>query len=73
MIDDGRYDVIVVDAEDEPDSDSLRLDVAIAGGPHRGEVLSLTARDLGRDPIDLLAVPGTLTVEDGVPTIVLED
>lgn len=76
MLEDGTYDVVVVDA-DEIDGDAgapgaLRVEVAVLAGPHKGEVLAITAQGLGRDPIDLLAVPGTVTVVDGAPHLVLE-
>ncbi len=45
---------------------------AIAAGDHRGEVVTVAASGLGRDPLDLLAVPATLTVLDGEPTVSLE-
>lgn len=77
MLEDGTYDVIVVDAE-EADAETAgsalaaRVDVAVLAGAHKGEVLTLTARGLGRDPMDLLAVPGTLVVAGGVPDLRLE-
>ena len=71
MFPDGRYDAIVVDA-DEGDDGAVVLELAIAAGEHRGEVVTVTATGLGRDPLDLLAVPATLVVEDGSPTVTLE-
>ncbi len=68
---DGRYDAIFVDA-DEGDDGAVVLELAIAAGEHRGEVVTITATGLGRDPLDLLAVPATLTVTDGAPTVTLE-
>jgi cell division protein FtsX len=67
-LEDGRYDVIVVEATEDPD-DVMRLDVAISSGPHRGEVISITAVHLGRSWIDALAAPATLTVEEGRPVL----
>lgn len=71
MFPDGRYDAIVVDA-DEGDDGAVVLELAIAAGEHKGEVVTVTATGLGRDPLDLLAVPATLTVLDGSPTVTLE-
>lgn len=76
MIPDGSYDVMVIDAEsdgggDDPDR-SIALELAIASGARRGEMVTVTAHDLGRDPLDLLGVPATLTVIDGVPRVDLE-
>jgi len=71
---DGRYDAVIVDAEGVDGDDRLiSLDLAIAGGEHRGEIVTVTASGLAvRDPIDLLAVPVTLTVDDGNPSVRLD-
>ena len=73
MLEDGTYDVLVVDAEalDDP-PEAIRVELTILAGSAKGEVLALTAVGLGRDPLDLLAEPGTLVVADGVPRLVLE-
>jgi len=72
MLDDGTYDAIVVDADSGPTPDVVLVELAVAAGPHRGEVVAISAAGLGRDPIELLAVPATITVVDGVPTITLD-
>ena len=77
MLDDGSYDVLVVDADgDEPADDGepggIRVDLTVLAGPHKGEVITLTAHGLDRDPLDLLAVPGTVVVIDGEPHLTLE-
>ncbi|CAN5858651.1 hypothetical protein BH24ACT3_BH24ACT3_07320 [soil metagenome] len=66
MLDDGTYDALVVDADGES------LDLVVLGGAHKGEVVTLRASRLGRDPLDLLGVPATLVVNDGAPTVHLE-
>ncbi|HEY9556417.1 MAG TPA: hypothetical protein VIR58_06770 [Acidimicrobiales bacterium] len=71
MLPDGTYDVIVVDAEAEGD-DGLRLELTLLDGPHKGEVVSLRATGSGVDELDALGTPGTLTVTDGAPSVVLE-
>lgn len=73
MLEDGTYDVLVVDAEelDEPPG-AIRLDLTILAGDLKGEVVSLTAVGLGRDALDLLAEPGTVTVADGEPRFALD-
>ena len=73
VLEDGTYDVLVVDAEavDEP-AGAIRVELTILAGPSKGDVFSLTAVGLGRDPLDLLAEPGTVTVANGVPALVLE-
>lgn len=72
VVPDGTYDAIIVDAESGSDDDAVLLHLALAGGAHRGEVVTIAARDLHRDPLDLLAVPVTLTVTDGNPEVTLE-
>ena len=73
MLADGTYDVIVVDAAAIPDAqDELRLDLTILAGEHKGEVVPMRASGLGVDELDVLGVPGTLTVRDGAPSIVLD-
>jgi len=69
---DGTYDVIVVDAGAGAEPDTVVIDLAVASGEHRGEVIGVTARSLGRHPLDLLAVPATLTVLDGEPSVRFE-
>ena len=73
MLSDGAYDVIVVDAVAVPEvAGGIRLDVTILDGPHKGEVIGIQAVGLGVDEVDALGTPGTLTVREGRPSIVLE-
>ena len=44
----------------------------ILAGEHKGELVSMQAEGLGVDEIDALGTPGTLTVADGQPNLVLE-
>ena len=69
---DGTYDVVVVDADDDAGG-IVHVEVAILAGEHKGEVVSVAASGLERDPLDLLAAPGTLTVSEGSPSLALED
>jgi hypothetical protein len=71
VLDDGVYDVIVVDAE-TTGPDGLRLDLTILAGEHKGEMVSMRAQGLGTDELDCLGMPATLTVADGAPSIVLD-
>ncbi len=70
MLEDGTYDVIVIDSEQ--DGDTVRLELTILGGPHKGEVVSTLASGSPIDVIDALGMPGTLTVRDGEPSVVLD-
>jgi hypothetical protein len=60
-----------VDAEAEGPG-VLRVEVTILAGEHKGEVVSVRAEGLGMDEIEVLGTPGTLTVEDGEPSLALE-
>ena len=71
MLEDGTYDVVVVDAEDAPDG-VVAVEVAVSSGPRRGEVVRLTASNLGRTWFELLAAPATLVVTDGAPHLALD-
>jgi hypothetical protein len=70
VLEDGEYDVIVVDGEG--DDGGMRLEVAVLAGAHKGEVVSIRAEGLGLDPLETLGLPGTLTVADGRPSVVLD-
>lgn len=73
MLEDGTYDAIVVDADDGPSGDAVVVELAVASGPDRGLVITISATGLGRTAIDLLALPATITVVDGRPTVELDD
>lgn len=76
MIADGRYDAFIVDAEDGVADDGtpvLHLSVTILNGEHKGEVLDLSAQGLGRDVVDVLGMPATLTIDGGTPTLRIDD
>lgn len=70
MLEDGIYDVIIVDAED--DGKAIRLELTILGGPHKGEVVSTLAERSSIDAVDALGLPGTLTVRAGEPSVLLD-
>jgi hypothetical protein len=73
VLEDGIYDVLVVDAEEVDDPPgAIRVELTILAGPSKGEVFSLTAVGLGRDALDLLAEPGTVVVTNGEPHLTLE-
>jgi hypothetical protein len=73
---DGSYDVFVVDANEailDDGTEVVHLELAVTAGEHKGEVVPLAAANLGRSEIDLMGMPGTLTVTDGAPTITIDD
>jgi hypothetical protein len=67
---DGTYDVVVVDAT--ADRDALAIEITILSGAHKGDVVGIRATGLDVDELDLLGMPGTLTVEDGVPRFLVD-
>lgn len=69
---DGSYDAIVVDA-DNLDDGGVGLQLTVLAGPSKGEVVELRGPAApGVDALDLLGVPATITVADGVPRVRLE-
>jgi hypothetical protein len=70
VLDDGTYDTLVVDAT--PADGGVSIELTIVAGPAKGEVVTILAHGLAGDPVDLLGVPGTLTVADGAPSLRLE-
>ena len=68
---DGTYDVFVVDAT--VDGDSTALELTVLAGEHKGEVVTVTAIGLGRDELELLGMPATLRVENGVPSVTIDE
>jgi hypothetical protein len=67
---DGRYDVLVVDAT--ADEGEFVIELTILAGEHKGEVVGLRAAGLDVDELELLGLPGTLDVENGVPRFAVE-
>ena len=71
MLEDGRYDAIVFDADETADG-PVTVELTILTGAHKGEVVSLRADSWTGDALDLLGIPATITVRDGAPTVVFE-
>lgn len=67
MLDDGTYEALVFDADDDG-----TVELTILAGEHKGEVVSLRSTDRVGDPIDLLGVPATIEVVDGTPSVRFE-
>jgi hypothetical protein len=68
---DGTYDALVVDAT-ATDDGACRVELTILAGTHKGEVVVVRATDLAQQPLDLLGIPATLTVESGIPSVTFE-
>ena len=75
MVEDGSYDALVVDAASGMADDGtavMHLELTILGGPHKGELVAVSATGLRGTEIDLLGIPATLVVTHGTPTVRLE-
>jgi len=74
MIEDGTYDVFIVDAiDDDDDRDVVHVTLTILDGANKGDVVALHARGLARESFELFGLPGTLVVRDGVPNLELDE
>jgi len=71
VLEDGSYDALVVDATPADDG-SCSVELTILAGPHKGEVVAVRRSGLADRALDLLGIPATLTVADGVPTVRFE-
>jgi hypothetical protein len=71
VLEDGSYDAMVVDATSADDG-SCSVELTILAGPHKGEVVAVRRAGLADRALDLLGIPATLTVADGVPTVRFE-
>ena len=78
MLADGTYDAFVVDARIDPDGSQgsprrTRLDLTITTGEHKGELVEVTAVGLPGEEFDLIGMPATLTVADGIPAVRIDN
>ena len=71
MIDDATYDVVVVDAERDAISGTLRVELVVTTGAHKGELVHVRSTAVEGDPVGLLGLPATLVVEGGAPRLVI--
>jgi hypothetical protein len=68
-LEDGRYDAFIIWA-DARDEKRVEIQLAITAGTYKGDVVEIVAEKFAtRDPIDLIGLPCTLVVYDGVPRI----
>jgi len=72
VLDDGTYDVFVIDAQDVVgNDDAIRLELTVISGPRKGEVVAVVATQLHVDAIAVLGLPATLIVENASPRVEL--
>jgi hypothetical protein len=72
VLPDGRYDALIVDARTGDDG-VVHVEVTVTTGAHKGDVVHVAGRFPGRDELDLLAAPATLTVSGGQPHLALDE
>ena len=71
-LEDGAYDVFIVDVEEDAARGLMKLELAITRGERKGDVVAVSApRDIG-EALDLLGLPGRLDVVDGAPHVTVE-
>ena len=79
MLDDGDYDVLILDAAEvgEKGAGTVRLELTITAGPAKGDVVAVRAEGLDHvgDPmglLGLLGLPARLVVREGEPRVELD-
>ena len=71
-LEDGGYDVFIVDAREDAARGLMNLELAITRGERKGEVVAVSApRDIGEE-VELLGLPGRLDVIDGMPRVTVQ-
>jgi hypothetical protein len=68
-LDDGTYEVFVVEVISAPPRGDVHVELALVTGPQKGAVVRVRAEGLSRDPLDLLGLPATLIVSNGEPEL----
>lgn len=66
---DGTFDVFVVDATRDDATGATSIELTVVAGEHKGELVTLKMAGGQRDPIELIGLPGTLTVAEGRPSL----
>ena len=73
MLEDGTYDVIIVDASTDPEQgEVLHLELTVLAGVHKGEVVPIQASGTGLEDVEALGCPGTVEVLGGVRSLSIE-
>jgi hypothetical protein len=75
VIEDGTYDVFIVDAaplEPAAAAPGWHLELTILAGSHKGDVITVKAERLEGSEFDLIGMPGTLVVTDGEPAFSID-
>jgi len=69
---DDHYDVFVIEAIEDDTGQVVTVEVTVVAGDHKGEVMTIASRFPGSF-VDLIGMPGVLTVTDGTPQLRLDD
>ncbi len=72
MLADGSYGAVVVDVDDSTDDGTVRVELAVSAGAHKGDVVAVRGRFPGSHPLGLLGLPATIVVADGQPAVTLD-
>jgi hypothetical protein len=70
---DGTYPAFVVDADERPDGTIAKVSLTIVSGAHKGDVLDLAASGLTGSFADLVGMPATVVVTDGLPSVTIDE
>lgn len=73
---DGEYPALVIDVEDGLGDDGhplTHLELTVLTGEHKGSVVAVTARGLEGGFAELIGMPATIRVVNGVPTVTIDD
>jgi len=66
---DGSYEAMVVDIAPVPEGRGARLELAILGGAHKGEVVLVRSPGLDPDDLTILGADARVNVVAGVPGV----
>ena len=69
---DGSYEALVIDISALPEGPGARLELAVLGGEHKGEVVLVRSPGLDPDDVTLLGAAARVSVVAGVPGVCLE-
>ena len=72
MLPDDTYDAFIIDATNDDARNITHLELTITSGERKGEVVTLRAANMTRDPLELIGLPARLHVRDGNPTVTFD-
>lgn len=75
VLPDGRYDAFIVDVSElhSEGADRWSLDLTIVSGDQKGNVVSVSAQGLQASEMELIGMPATLVVDNGVPSVSVDN